>query len=83
VISDTASDVDDVTALPSGCSCSQPDSHQRMADGLGAFFSPGHLWIETSLSRSDYFKRFGSFRSAINPRQDFIVVARSGHGFRA
>jgi hypothetical protein len=36
------------------------DSHQRMADGLSAFFSPGHLWIETSLTQSDYLKRFGS-----------------------
>jgi hypothetical protein len=54
-----------------------------MADGLNVFFSPGHLWIETSLSQSDYFKLFGSFRSAINPRHDLFVVARSGHGFRA
>lgn len=59
------------------------DSHQRMAVGPSAFFNPVHLWIETSLSQSDYFKRFGSFRSAINPRHGLFGVARSGHGFRA
>jgi len=32
---------------------------------------------------SDYFELFNSFRSAINPRHELFVVARSGHGFRA
>ena len=33
--------------------------------------------------KSDYFVLFSSFRSAIDPRHELFVVARSGHGFRA
>jgi hypothetical protein len=31
----------------------------------------------------DYFELSGSFRSAINPRHELFVVARSGHGVTA
>ena len=39
-------------------------------------------WILTP-APSVYFELFGSFRSAINPRHEFFVVARSGDDFRA
>jgi len=49
---------------------------QRRLKGLNPSFSVGTCGSK----QSDFFELFSSFRSAINPRHELFVVARSGHG---